>query len=89
MRVRNSAPGALEVQAIYSVATLARIANVTRHLMNRVLRANHIEMRRVGRALFVPLSEIRERIPWLWESLCAAEETRRHPKPRRARSSRS
>lgn len=77
MRARNSPVGTLEVQAFYSIARLARIANVTRHMMSRVLRANGITMMRAGRALFVPLSEIRERIPAFWDSLCAAEAARR------------
>jgi hypothetical protein len=76
MQTRTSPPGTLEVQAVYSVATLARFANVTRHLMNRVLRANGIAIKHVGRARYVPMSEIRSRIPWLWDSLCDAEEAR-------------
>jgi hypothetical protein len=30
-----------------------------------------------GRAYYVPLSEIREKIPPLWQSLCSAHELRR------------
>jgi hypothetical protein len=37
---RDSRPIALEVQALYSVAALARAANVGTDLLRRVLRAN-------------------------------------------------
>ena len=67
----------LQVQALYSVARLARFANVTRHVLRRVLRSNGVVLVNGGRSLFVPLSEIRRKIPPLWESLCLAEEVRR------------
>jgi hypothetical protein len=73
---RDTHPIALEVQALYSVAALARAANVGTELLRRVLRANGIVFVRGGRALLVPLSEIRDRIPLLWESLKAAEQAR-------------
>jgi len=69
--------GALEVQAVYSVAALARAANVTPHLLRRLLLANGVTFVRAGRATFVPLSEIEARIPPLWESIKAAEMVRR------------
>ena len=65
--------GALEVQALYSIAAIARVANVTPSLLRRVLRANGVELVRAGRAVLVPLSEIETKIPPLWESLKAAE----------------
>ena len=71
--------GALEVQAMYSVAALARVANVTPSLLRRVLRANGVELVRAGRAALVPLSEIEIKIPPLWESLKAAEMLRAEP----------
>jgi hypothetical protein len=72
----DSRPIALEVQALYSVAALARAANLTTYTLRRVLQANRVQFVRGGRALFVPLSEIRRRIPSLWESLRAAEQVR-------------
>jgi hypothetical protein len=64
------------VQALYSIAALARAGNVDAHLLRRVLRANQLELLRNGRTLYVPLSEIQRKIPALWESLRAAEELR-------------
>lgn len=67
----------LEVQALYSIATLARVARISTYQLRRVLRSNGIVFVRGGRALLVPLSEIRSKIPPLWESLCDAERARR------------
>jgi hypothetical protein len=79
MRARSDArrEGALEVQAVYSIAALARAANVTPHLLRRLLVANGVTFVRAGRAMLVPLSEIEARIPPLWESIKAAEMVRR------------
>jgi hypothetical protein len=67
----------LEVRGFYSVAELARAGNVPAYRLLRILRRNGVAFLRVGRALYVPLTEIRQKIPPLWESLCAAEKLRR------------
>ncbi len=72
----DNRPIGLEVQALYSIAALARAVNVSTFTLRRLLRSNGVELVRGGRALFVPLSEIRRKIPPLWESLRAAEELR-------------
>jgi hypothetical protein len=66
--------GALDPRAFYSVALLARVANVNVYLMRRLLRANGIAFVRSGRACLVPLVEIQRRIPPLWESLLLLQE---------------
>jgi hypothetical protein len=67
----------LEVRVFYSVAELARAGNVPAYRLLRLLRRNGVTFLRAGRAFYVTLTEIREKIPPLWESLCAAEELRR------------
>jgi hypothetical protein len=57
--------GPLRLQALYSLTTLARVAGVTKQTLTRVLRANGVALLGSGRALLVPLSEIRARIPHL------------------------
>ncbi len=74
---RSHGEGALDVRALYSLAQLARVANVTRHTLRRLLRKNGVTLVRSGRSLFVPLAEIERRIPPLWESLRRLEELRR------------
>ncbi len=80
MRARKeegrAAPATLEVRAFYTIAELARFAGVTPYMLLRVLRRNRVVFLQAGRALYVPLSEVRERIPPLWEGLKAAEELR-------------
>jgi hypothetical protein len=68
--------GKLEVQALYSISALARLANVTRQMLTRLLQINHVQLVHIGRATLVPLSQIEEKIPPLWESLCAVERAR-------------
>ena len=67
---------ALELRAYYTIAELARAAGVTTFSLLRLLRRNEVVFLRTGRALFVPLSEIRTKIPPLWEGLLAKEELR-------------
>jgi hypothetical protein len=77
MRARaNSDPKALEVCALYSVETLARVAGVTHQLLRRLLASNGVTLVSVGRTGMVPLSEIEVRIPPLWRSIVAAERLR-------------
>jgi hypothetical protein len=77
-RRRDNLPsGSLGVQALYTIPALARVANVTRYLLRRLLLASGVPLLRSGRVLYVPLSEIEKRIPPLWESICAGEKLRR------------
>jgi hypothetical protein len=66
----------LEVRAFYSINELARVAGVTTYRLLRLLRRNRVTFLQAGRAVFVPLSEIRLKIPPLWDGLKAAEELR-------------
>ena len=81
--MRMSKQAVLEVKALYSVAELARGANVGADRLRRVLRASGVTLLRGGRVLLVPLSEIREKIPALWESILAADRRR---SPRRSQT---
>jgi hypothetical protein len=78
MHARRDAAGRgpLELQALYSIAALARVCNVSPQLLGRVLRANRIELLPVGRALLVPLAEIEVKLPLLWRSILSAEAAR-------------
>jgi hypothetical protein len=76
-RRRNQQPGPLAVQALYTIPALARVANVTRYFLRRLLLACEVPFLRSGRLIYVPLSEIERRIPPLWESICAGERVRR------------
>jgi hypothetical protein len=68
---------ALEVRAYYSVAELARVVGVAPYKLLRLMRRCRIEFIHAGRSFYVPLSEIRDKIPALWRGICAAEDLRR------------
>jgi len=68
--------GPLKLQAIYPVPMLARAAGVEPHALLRALRSAGVELVSSGRALLVPLSEIKIRIPNLWRSIVEAERVR-------------
>ena len=76
MRARTDSHGPLKVQALYSVATLARVAGVTEQLLKRLLRLNGVKVIKTGRSVLVPLSEIERHIPPLWRSIVAVERLR-------------
>ena len=67
----------LEVQIFYSVADLARVGNVAPYSLLRLLRRNGITFLRAGRASYVSLDEIRQKIPPLWESFRLVEDLHR------------
>ena len=79
--MRTSNPSArvvpVPLRAFYTIAELAKLAQVTRHTMVRLLQAHHIKFIRSGRAFFVPLCEIEEKMRPLWRSLCTSGEARR------------
>ena len=77
--------GDLDVLALrshYTVAELSRFANVTRQSLGRLLRACNVRLIGRGRAVFVPLCEISEKIPPLWKSIVQAEKVRQRARPR-------
>ncbi|HEY3820253.1 MAG TPA: hypothetical protein VGL81_23975 [Polyangiaceae bacterium] len=71
-------PAALDVRAFYKVAELARVARVSTYRLLLLLRRNDLHFLRAGRAYLVSMSEVRRKIPPLWESLQLAEELRGH-----------
>jgi hypothetical protein len=77
------------LRAWYSIAALAEFANVSRFELRRALLRASVQFVRAGRAMFVPLSEVKKKIPNLFESICVLEERRRkaeqgNPVPPRA-----
>jgi hypothetical protein len=58
------------LEPLYLIGELARLAHVSRTLMARLLESSRVTYVRVGRTSFVPLSEIQEKVPSLWKSLC-------------------
>jgi hypothetical protein len=65
------------LQSFYGLCALAQVANVSRHVVNTVLRLAHVRFQRGGRSVLVPLSEIEEKVPLLCNSLQVLERVRR------------
>ena len=79
-RRRSSPPqpaDELPLQALYRVSELARAASVSHRRLKRLLRIEGVRTFHVCRALFVPLTELEDKVPALWESIKAAETLRR------------
>jgi hypothetical protein len=77
----RSAPGqrseGLPIQALYSVSKLARAMGVSHHRAQTLLKSADVCVMRAGRSLYVPLIELEEKVPRLWESIKSAESSRR------------
>jgi hypothetical protein len=67
---------ALPIQALYSVDQLARAMGVPHRRLQRLLKIEGVEVFRVGRFLLVPLTELEEKVPLLWENVKAVEALR-------------
>jgi len=76
MTTRTNGDDALELQAVYTVPVLARVARVSANRLRRLLRTQGVKFLRAGRVLVVPLSEIEMKMPGLWRSLQAIEALR-------------
>jgi hypothetical protein len=69
--------GGLPIQALYPVSELARSIGVSHRRLQKLLKLEEVRVYRVGRFLFVPLTELEEKVPPIWESIKAGESMRR------------
>jgi hypothetical protein len=67
----------LPIQALYPLGHLARAIGVSHRRLQRLLKIEGVHVFRVGRFLFVPLTELEEKVPPLWESIKVADSLRR------------
>ena len=58
-----------QFRAVYSIAELAALANVSRFVMGRLLVSAHVPMHRQGIRRLVFLADIKRKLPVLWESI--------------------
>jgi hypothetical protein len=68
---------ALRLQALYPVGELARAVGLRHRRFQRLLRLQGVQLVRCGRFIYVPLSELEDKIRPLWDSIKAAEMLRR------------
>jgi hypothetical protein len=68
---------ALPIQAVYYLTHLARAMGVSHRRLLRVLKNEGAQVYRDGRFFLVPLTELEDKVPALWESLKVADSLRR------------
>jgi hypothetical protein len=66
----------LELKPLYTALELARSLGVSRYRLVRLLEVRDVFVYRVGRDILVPLSEIRDKLQPLWDSLLENDEKR-------------
>ena len=67
----------LELQAVYRAAAPAQFTNTNRYLMAQLLHQAGVLSLRVGSTVVIPVPQIKEKTPLLWESLQAVHRGRR------------
>jgi hypothetical protein len=75
--VRRPRIEGLPIQALYPVSELARVMGVSHRRLQKLLKTSEVYVMRAGRFLYVPLTELEEKVPPLWDSIKAAESLRR------------
>jgi hypothetical protein len=58
-----------ELRAAFTVPELARLANLSRGRMNRLLESAGVQVHWVGKRRVVMLAELKRALPTLWESI--------------------
>ena len=66
----------LPIQALYYVSQLARATGVTHRRIQRLLSTEGVRVYQLGRDVIVPLTELEEKVPHLWESVRAVQSLR-------------
>ncbi len=67
---------ALPIRALYHVTHLARAAGVTYRTLFSLLKSEGARVYRAGRSVLVPLTEVEDKLPEVWESIKGAESLR-------------
>jgi hypothetical protein len=74
---RRQSLDSLPIQALYQVSDLAHAIGVSHRRAQNLLKTAGVCLMRAGRYLYVPLIELEEKVPPLWESIKASESLRR------------
>ena len=69
--------GSLELKAVHQIGEPACLARVSRSMTWKLVHSRGVTWSRAGRISYIPLSEIRGRIPGSFRSRCSVEEGRR------------
>jgi hypothetical protein len=66
----------LGLKPLYTTTELARSIGISQYRVERLLKMHRVFVYQIGRSLFVPLSEIQEKLQPLWASLLTDERNR-------------
>jgi len=69
--------GSAAMKPLYTLRELQKFARMSRYRVCRLLEDHDVKCIMAGRASYIPLSEIKEKLPTLWRSLCLAVEGQR------------
>ena len=69
--------GEVKLPAFCTVRTLAQLTNVSAHMSRMLLRECGVRRMSAGRRVLIPMTEIEEKIPLLFESLQLVASVRR------------
>lgn len=74
--MRRRSPPPLSVRAVYRIRELAEAADMDVYSMRRLLIRHEVQFLRSGTACLVPISELKEKLRVLWDSLVEVETLR-------------
>jgi hypothetical protein len=70
-------PPPLPVKAVYRIGDLAKALNIPWRRLKRMLENMDVKFMRVGRLWLVPLSEIEEKAPPIWDKILLDQRAKR------------
>lgn len=77
MRGRAAANKPIVIKPAYRMGELALLLGVTRHALEKIVLANGLKVYPAGRLVIVPLGEIRDKLPHIWDAISLTNEIRK------------
>jgi hypothetical protein len=72
-----SQTGSSALKPLYTLRELVKLARMSRYRVCQLLEDHDVKRITAGRASYIPLSEIKEKLPTPWRSLCLSIEGQR------------
>jgi hypothetical protein len=74
MRLRSWKPQPVPLKPLYVASELAKTLGISVHVLQKLLESQGVVVYRVGPLTVIPLSEIRDKLPPVWDAIDAAYE---------------
>ena len=65
------------IKPLYTPRELAHALGISRYRLLRMMEMQGVALQRIGKSIYVPLSEIQDKVPPLWASLLTSEKAHR------------